>query len=382
MITKKKTGLIIIILLSIIFLIFFFHLKKTYAYNDDENNNVNKYIESVASLVDEQTIGKYKNVVSIEDDRYISKLFNIKSGEEVSIESILKKEYVSLFWAKVKELLYLKYPKFIAEVLDKHNKTNAYFINDNELIIYFYDYEITPEVSEELSLHVNYNEIKDYLDITYKLDKEYQNEDGRVVQKNKKHIAITFDDGPSIYTNDLINILKDNKASSTFFILGKNIEYYKDTIRYMNESKMEIGYHSYNHKNFKRQKLEVIKDEFDKSNKALYSITGEVFHLIRPPYGEINKNIKNNLDASFILWDVDTLDWRYKDVDYLVNYTLENITDKDIILFHDIHKTSISAIEKLLPLLYVNGYQVLTVSDLAKTSKVTLENHKSYRNFK
>ena len=220
------------------------------------------------------------------------------------------------------------------------------------------------------------------MDITYKLDKEYQNEDGRVVQKNKKHIAITFDDGPSIYTNDLINILKDNKASSTFFILGKNIEYYKDTIRYMNESKMEIGYHSYNHKNFKRQKLEVIKDEFDKSNKALYSITGEVFHLIRPPYGEINKNIKNNLDASFILWDVDTLDWRYKDVDYLVNYTLENITDKDIILFHDIHKTSISAIEKLLPLLYVNGYQVLTVSDLAKTSKVTLENHKSYRNFK
>ena len=89
MITKKKTGLIIIILLSIIFLIFFFLLKKTYAYNDVENNDVNKYIESVASLVDEQTIGEYKNVVSIEDDRYISKLFNIKSGEEVSIESIL-----------------------------------------------------------------------------------------------------------------------------------------------------------------------------------------------------------------------------------------------------------------------------------------------------
>ena len=382
MITKKKTGLIILILFSIIFLIFFFLLKKTYAYEPVENSDVYKYIESVASLVDEQTIGKYKNVVSIEDDRYISKLFDIKSGEEVSIESILKKEYVDLFWAKVKELLYLKYPKFIAEVLETHNKTNAYFINDNELIIYFYDYDIEPEVSEELFLHVNYNEIKDYLDITCKLDKEYQNEDGRVVQKNKKHIAITFDDGPGIYTNDLINILKDNKASSTFFVLGKNIEYYKDTIRYMHESKMEIGYHSYNHKNFKRQKLEVIKDEFYKSNNILYNITGEVFHLIRPPYGEINKNIKNSLDASFILWDVDTLDWRYKDVDYLVNYTLDNINDKDIILFHDIHKTSIDAIEKLLPLLYVNGYQVLTVSDLAKTSNVTLENHKSYRNFK
>lgn len=382
MIAKKKTGLIIIILLSIIFLIFFFILKKTYAYEPVENNDINKYIESVASLVDEQTIGKFKNVVSIEDDRYISKLFDIKSGEEVSIESILKKEYVSLFWAKVKELLYLKYPKFIAEILETHNKTNAYFINDNELIIYFYDYEITPEVSEELFLHVNYNEIKDYLDITCKLDKEYQNEDGTKIDTTKKHIAITFDDGPGIYTNDLINILKNSKASSTFFILGKNILYYKDTIRYMYESNMEIGYHSYNHKNFKRQKIETIKDEFDKSNDILYNITGEVFHLIRPPYGEINKNIKNSLDASFILWDVDTLDWRYKDVDYLVNYTLENISDKDIVLFHDIHKTSIDAIEKLLQLLYVNGYQVLTVSDLAKTSDVTLENHKSYRNFK
>lgn len=382
MITKKKTGLIIIILLSIIFLVFFFILKKTYAYEPVENNDINKYIESVVSLVDEQTIGKFKNVVSIEDDRYISKLFDIKSGEEVSIESILKKEYVSLFWAKVKELLYLKYPKFIAEVLETHNKNNAYFINDNELIIYFYDYEITPEVSEELFLHVNYNEIKDYLDITCKLDKEYQNEDGTKIDTTKKHIAITFDDGPGIYTNDLINILKNNKASSTFFILGKNILYYKDTIRYMYESNMEIGYHSYNHKNFKRQKIEAIKDEFDKSNDILYNITGEVFHLIRPPYGEINNNIKNSLDASFILWDVDTLDWRYKDVDYLVNYTLENISDKDIVLFHDIHKTSIDAIEKLLPLLYVNGYQLLTISDLAKTSDVTLENHKSYRNFK
>lgn len=381
MIKNKKIGLIILIVVIIIPFIFLFFLNKSYGYLVEEST-VEEYIKSVSSLVDEQIIGEYKNVISIEDDRYISKLFCLKTGEEVPITSIVKSEYIDDFYQKVKGLLYLKYPKFIAKSLEKLDKTNAYFINNNELIIYFYDYEINPEVSEELLLHVNYNEISDYLNFTHKVDKEYFNEDGSVYQKNKKHIALTFDDGPGVYTDDLINILKDNKSFATFFILGKNINNYKNTIINMHESNMEIGYHSYNHKNFKRQNIETIKNEFDIANNNLYNLINDTFHLIRPPYGELKKSVKDALDATFILWSIDTEDWRYKDPNYLLNYTLDNVNDLDIVLFHDIHKTSIDTIEMLLPQLYVLGYQVVSVSTLANKNNINLELHKSYRSFK
>lgn len=348
-----------------------------------KNDRISEYVSSLSNLVSEKNFDdKFTNIVSMEDDRYISKIFNFKTGEEVTIESILKPDMVDAFWDKVKELLYLKYPKFIANKLELHDKTNSFYLKENELIIYYYDYEIEPMVSEELSLHVNYNEIKTCMDITIKLDKTYENEDGSKVDKNKKIIALTFDDGPGPYTSNLVDILKNNKASATFFMLGKNINIYKDTVLKVHESGMEIGYHSYNHKNFKRQRLEVIKEEFEESNEALKSITGDTFHLIRPPYGEINDKIKNALDASFILWNIDTMDWRHKNCDYLVNYVLEKAEDGNIILFHDIHKTSVDAIEKLLPELYVNGYQVVTVSKLAEVTGTKLEYHKSYRYFK
>ena len=225
-----------------------------------KNDRISEYVSSLNNLVSEKNFdNKFTNVVSMEDDRYISKIFNFKTGEEVTIEDILKPEMVDVFWEKVKELLYLKYPKFIASKLELHDKTNSFYLKENELIIYYYDYEIEPMVSEELSLHVNYNEIKNCMNITIKLDKNYENEDGNKIDKNKKIIALTFDDGPGPYTSNLVDILKDNKAIATFFMLGKNINIYKDTVLKVHESGMEIGYHSYNHKNFKRQKLEVIK---------------------------------------------------------------------------------------------------------------------------
>ena len=355
----------------------------TLGVGDGKNIKINEYVSSLDNVVEEIDFdGKFTNVVSLKDDRYISKIFNFKTGEEVTIESILKPNMADVFFEKVKELLYLKYPLFIASKLELHDKTNSYYLKENELIIYYYDYVIEPEVSEELSLHVNYNEIKECMDITVKLDKSYENEDGSKIDKNKKIVALTFDDGPGGYTSNLVDILKENKAYATFFMLGKNINIYKDTVLKVHESGMEIGYHSYNHKNFKRQKLDVIKKEFDESNKILKSITGEGFHLVRPPYGEINDKIKNELDAAFILWDIDTMDWKYRNSNYLVNYVLDNAETGDIILFHDIHKTSVDAIEKLLPVLYVNGYQVVTVSKLAEVVGINLEYHKSYRYFK
>lgn len=354
------------------------------------NNNVKRsskiddFINSIAAenLIEEVDIKKeITSILTINEDKYESHIFDYESGEELDILDLIKKDREDEFWDKIKNLLYLKYPKFIADVISQNTGENVYFLKDNELIIYYYGYEINPMPKENLYLTVNYNEIKDYLNIPVDLDSTYINEDGSTINPNKKLIAITFDDGPGPYTNELVKILNDNKANATFFMLGSNLEKYQDTVLNVYKSGNEIGYHSYAHKNFLRQDLETIKNEFVMSNEILKNITGTTFSLVRPPYGSIDANVKNALDASFILWNIDTEDWRHKDVDYLFNYVLENVNAGCIILFHDIHKTSVAAIEKILPYLYVEGYQAITVSNLAKNYNTSLESHKAYRYF-
>ena len=351
--------------------------------NGEDSPKIKEYKESLETLVEENDLGKkFINIVSQKDGRYVSLIFSSKTGETLSFESLIKSEYKDKFWQKVTELISLKYPKFISSVLEKHDHNNVYIVRKNELVIYFYDYAINPSPEENLFIKVNYNDVKDMLDIPVSYDSTYAPEDGTTIDLNKKLVAITFDDGPGSYTNELLDILEDNKARSTFFMLGKNISYYADVVKRAAKLKMEIGYHSYAHTSFKRQELATVQEEFNLSNETLKNITGDTFHLVRPPYGAINSDIKNALDAPFILWNIDTEDWRHRDSDYLVNYTLEHLNDGNIILFHDIHKTSVEAISKLLPILYVRGYQVVTVSDLAKATNTTLEAHTAYQGFR
>ncbi len=348
------------------------------------SSKIDEFIKNLKTekLVDEVNIKKEITSILLEENgKYKAVLLDYETGEVLDIADLIKDDRNEEFWAKITSLVYLKYPKFIADVLTQGNGENVYFLKDNELIIYYYGYEITPAVKEDLFLTVNYNEIKDYLNITVDLDEFYSNEDGSVINTSKKLVAITFDDGPGPYTNQLVDILKDNKARATFFMLGSNLKNYRSTVLNVYNNGNEIGYHSYAHKNFKRQDLATIKEEFALSNEILKSITGTTFNLVRPPYGAINEEIKNALDATFILWNVDTEDWRYKDSEYLLNYVLEHINEGNIILFHDIHKTSVAAIEEILPVLYVEGYQLVTVSELAKHFGSELELHKAYRYF-
>lgn len=323
----------------------------------------------------------FTNIVIKDDNGYQSFLFDYVTGDKLNLEDIIKEGKREEFYEKIKELLYLKYPSFIADVLSENDKRNTYIFKDNAMVIYYYDYDISPKPVEELYLTINYNEIYTYLKFNVALDDTYQNEDGFAINNEKKLVSITFDDGPGAYTNELVDILAANKAHATFFMVGNRIAKLKDVVLNVYKNENEVAYHSYAHKSFKRQPLEEIQADFLLSNETLKSIIGVPFKLTRPPYGAINDEVKMSLDTSFILWNVDTLDWQHKDVDYLLTYTLSHINEGDIVLFHDIHRTSVDAIKAILPELYVRGYQVVTVSALANSYGISLENHNVYRHF-
>lgn len=392
---KRKRLIIIYILIAIIIIIMlsFFGLSKLFKTEDQvisksviekiKSPKINEYVSSLGdSLIEETEFDK--KIVSLfikNNDKFSSIIFDYYTGEEISIDKVIKDE--NAFWNKVTELLYFKYPKFIADVLSLHDHDNVYYLKNNELIIYYYNYEIIPEVNEELYITINYNEIKDNLNINVSFDDVYQQEDGNAINNTKKLIAITFDDGPGPYTNNLVDILRDNKAKATFFMLGNRLNNYRDAVLNVYNSGMEVAYHSYRHSNFLSQNLATITNELNKSNEILESIIGEPFKIVRPPYGSINTSVKNILNMPIILWDIDANDWKAenKNAEYLKNYILNKASDGDIILLHDIHKTSVDAIELVLPELYAKGYQVVTVSSLAESFGKSLESNIIYSKF-
>ena len=127
-------------------------------------------------------------------------------------------------------------------------------------------------------------------------------------------------------------------------------------------------------------KEELLEEE--KSTNLIYkSITGQDLKLLRPPYGNVNDTMKQNLNLTFINWNLDTEDWRYRNTNHIYDSVINKVKDGDIILMHDLYETTIEAVEKLLPELYVRGFQVVSVSELANIKGQTLEVHKVYRSF-
>lgn len=320
---------------------------------------------------------KYSFVTTNNNEKYKTYIFDYSSGKKLVINDVIKEG----FFNKVRTLINLKYPRFISDVITKFDKENVYIFKENELVIYFYNYDITPAITAPLFIIINYNEIYPYLKFKVQLDSDYKNELATDYHENLKYIAFTFDDGPSNYTKELIGILNDNKVNATFFILGSKIKKHNTVLKYMYESNHEIGYHSFNHVNFTHQNITTIKKELDLSNALLNEALGINFKLIRPPYGGINNNVKDNIASPFIFWSVDPQDWRNHDENKIYNHVMMHVKPGDIILFHDSYKTTILAISKLLPILYSQNYRIVSVSKLAKIYNIPLENNHIYRHF-
>ena len=124
-------------------------------------------------------------------------------------------------------------------------------------------------------------------------------------------------------------------------------------------------------------RLERVRNEINESVRG-----GYVSHLMRPPYGSTNANVRagaRSAEAAIILWSVDTLDWQSKNRDKIVNVVKKNVKDGSIILFHDRLRASLEAIDVLIPWLQEQGYEIVTVTKLLESSGQPLQYGKVYR---
>ena len=195
-----------------------------------------------------------------------------------------------------------------------------------------------------------------------------------------KYVALTFDDGPSGFTKEIVSLLKEYNYNATFFILGNKLNIdYKEILQESLKNGNEIGIHGFSHKSFTRLKMSELEDEINKSKKYVYNLTGYTPILVRPPYGNINNHIRKSGYGPYILWNNDTLDWKLRDAKKIYNRLANSIEENNIILMHDTYLTTYKALELILPYLKENNYKVVTVSKLFAINGKTLENTKSYR---
>ncbi|WP_167958002.1 polysaccharide deacetylase family protein [Anaerosporobacter faecicola] len=201
--------------------------------------------------------------------------------------------------------------------------------------------------------------------------------------KNTKLIALTFDDGPSIYTPIVLDALEKNQAKATFFVVGSRItDKTKGHIKRAEELGCEIGNHTYSHINMSSSSLEKIQSEIKKTDKKVKSIIGSPTYIMRPPYGSLTEKTQKNIDKAMVFWNVDTLDWKYRNTDYVINYVLANAKDGDIVLMHDLYKSTANAVDTIIRGLQEKGFKVVTVSELAQAKGKELVSGKKYYSFK
>lgn len=212
--------------------------------------------------------------------------------------------------------------------------------------------------------------------------------DGKLISKEvssidpeKPMVALTFDDGPGKRTAELLDALEKNSAHATFFVLGTNVKRYPDEIKKMQEIGCEVGNHSYDHEDLSKLKKKGLLKQVDITNDMVKELTGYGVSLLRPPYGAISETMKKQLKQPMILWNIDTLDWKTRDAKKTIKSVMKDVKDGDIILLHDIHSETIDAAIKLIPKLQEEGYQLVTVSEMAAAKGIQLEPGVKYTDF-
>ncbi|BDH63186.1 peptidoglycan-N-acetylmuramic acid deacetylase PdaC [Lysinibacillus sp. PLM2] len=291
-----------------------------------------------------------------------------------------------------------EYSSFLVEedlrdwIENKDNKFSNMYLTNQAIVFEFDKYEVTAgaagmpvitlpfkQVSEIVSAEwldrlkiedtTNNNE-PDESDESITEDKTNQEESTEEdmstdPSSTEKRVALTFDDGPHPKnTLTILDLLAQHDAKATFFMLGSRVDFYPNIAKKVAEDGHEIGNHTWDHKDLTTLSPEKIIQEVQHTNEIILEATSYSATILRPPYGSTNKEVENSIDITSVLWTIDTLDWQSHDPEAVLEIVKENVKDGSIILMHDIHESTIKAVELVLNYLEENGYKCVTVSEI------------------
>lgn len=186
--------------------------------------------------------------------------------------------------------------------------------------------------------------------------------------ETEKKIALTFDDGPSEFTLEVLELLKKCNAKATFFCIGKNIEKHPEIVKQIISEGHLVGNHSYNHsKFFDFYNARQIADEIEKTDELLEKFTSKKINFFRPPYGVTTPSIRRALKLTghkVIGWNIRSLDGGTKNQELILNRIIKRVSPGGIVLLHDTGSHSVLVLEQFLQFLQQNHYEVISIEEL------------------
>jgi peptidoglycan/xylan/chitin deacetylase (PgdA/CDA1 family) len=183
-----------------------------------------------------------------------------------------------------------------------------------------------------------------------------------------KCVALTFDDGPTPYTDRLLGILKADNAKATFFEIGNKVAANPAGAKRVVEAGMELGSHTWEHPNMTTLPAADVPSQFSRANDAIVAATVTTPKLWRPPGGLTNPAVNEQAakaGLAGILWDVIPFDW-INDSNTAASRQLlmSQIKPGSVVLLHDTYSSTVDLVEQFIPVLKANNYHLVTVSQL------------------
>ncbi len=182
----------------------------------------------------------------------------------------------------------------------------------------------------------------------------------------QKVIYLTFDDGPSKYTEPLLDILERYQIHGTFFMIGNQLSSHKEAVKQVVDAGHYVGLHSMTHnkkKLYDGDGSAHFIEEFTREQKIVEKLTGTTPTLIRAPYGskpEIDEKFRGDIaKAGFHMWDwtVDSKDWKYPDSPSTILKEVKRQTHRntEVILLHEKAQT-VKVLPQIIEYLQSKGY--------------------------
>lgn len=199
----------------------------------------------------------------------------------------------------------------------------------------------------------------------------------------KKLVALTFDDGPSTATTGrLLDILKAKGVKATFFVVGSMAIRAPELLKREAAEGHEVGGHSAFHQDLSKVSAADLQADVANMDQIFNDVIGHKMEIMRPPYGAVSDVMRNYLGRPMIYWSVDPMDWKYRNAATVRANVVGATFDGAIVLMHDIHASTVDAVAGIIDDLKAQGYEFLTVSELAAARGIGLTSGVVYYNFK
>ncbi len=200
----------------------------------------------------------------------------------------------------------------------------------------------------------------------------YENEGYNAIYKgntNYKRVSLMF----NVYentqnVNKILDILANKNVKATFFVGGCWADDNEETLKRIIDSGCEIGNHGYFHKDHALLNYEKNKEEIYNTQIIVEALCGSKTTLFAPPSGSFSKTtleVAETLDYKTIMWSKDTIDWRDKDVNLIVNRATKNPENGDLILMHPKNHT-VDALEQIIDFYLHSGFEIVCVGENIK----------------